>query len=79
MAVNIGTQLTQKLDEISQLHGIMQGISTIGSRLNDYEGYESLINVFVYVEARHNALFDDLEMTIRQKVLPIVAHINDGV
>jgi len=79
MANNIGTQLSQKLDEISQLHGVMQGISNIGTRLHDYEGYESLINVFVYVEARHSVLFDELETTIRQQVLPIVAHINDRV
>lgn len=78
MAINIGTQLVGKLEEISKLHGVMQGISIIGTSINNYEAYESLFNVFAYVQDLHNDLFDEFDTMLKERVLPIVSHINTG-
>lgn len=79
MADNIGTQLQAKIEEISNLHSVMQSLSIVGTCIKDYDGFEALVNVFVYVEDRHNTLFDELRTDLLQRVLPIVAHINDQV
>jgi len=36
-------------------------------------------NVFEYMETLHHNAFDELDFYLRKKVIPIVAHINDGV
>ena len=79
MADNIGTQLQAKIEEISNLHGVMQSLSIVGTCIKDYDGFEALVNVLEYVEGQHNTLFDELRTYLLQRVLPIVAHINDQV
>lgn len=79
MADNIGTQLTARIEEISNLHGVMQSLSIMATCINDYDGFQSLVNVFVYLEDRHNSLFDELRTDLLKRVLPIVSHINDKV
>jgi hypothetical protein len=79
MADNIGTQLAVKLEEISRLHGVMDSLSYVGRGLKDFDSLLGFVNVFEYLEDRHNVMFDEFDTFVRQKILPIVAHINDKV
>lgn len=79
MANNIGTQLTAQLDDISATTAVLQSLAIMGTCLKDYDGFEALANALAYVEERHSRAVDDLDTLIRQRVLPIVAHINTGL
>jgi hypothetical protein len=79
MADNIGTQLAAKLEGISRIHSVMSSLSVIGTCIRDMDGFQEMSNVFVYMETLHHNAFDELDFYLRKKVIPIVAHINDGV
>lgn len=80
MANNIGTQLALKIREIGNLHDVMASLAVVGTGLKqDADGLEALVNVFVFLEGLQNSAFGDLQTLLEQKVLPVVAHINDRV
>lgn len=79
MANNIGTHLAVKLEEISELHMVMDGLSNLGADLSSYSAHESFVNVFQWCQQRHNVLFDELHTYLLKQVVPIVSHINDRV
>jgi hypothetical protein len=79
MANNIGTHLAVKLEEISNLHSVMDSMSILGTCIKDYDGFEAFVNVFVHLEGVHNKLFEDLSIYLLKQVVPIVGHINDRV
>jgi hypothetical protein len=79
MADNIGTQLVSNLEEIARVHGIMESLSNIGTGLRTFKDFEAFVNVFEFVECHQNQLFSDFHTFMLQKVVPIVAHINDRV
>lgn len=77
MAITIGSQLEQNLEEIARVHSVMESLASIGTGLQTFKDHEAFCNVFEFLEGYHNALYSDFHTFVQQKVLPIVAHIND--
>jgi hypothetical protein len=79
MAITIGAQLESKLEEIVHLQRVMNSLASIGPGLRKFEDFEGFVNVFEYIESVQGNLVDEFNTFLVRNVVPIVAHINDGV
>jgi len=79
MAITIGSQLDAKLEEIMHLQRVMSSLASIGTGIRKFEDFEGFANVVEFIEATQNKALDEFQIFVKRQVLPIVAHINDGV
>jgi hypothetical protein len=78
MATNIGTQAAALIDRVEKLAWNLQGLGQIGTCMQGAnQEPEAFYNIVEFLTALQSDWVDEMKTYLEQKVLPIVAHINE--
>lgn len=78
MATNIGAQAAALIDRVEKLAWNLQGLGQIGTCMQGAnQEPEAFYNIVEFLTTLQSEWVDEMKTYLEQKVLPIVAHINE--